>query len=81
MSFDGRYPTKKQDQQITNTLKRGGHRVLLKEIPESGLLEEAAREVGEEEGAKTSQKKSQLMLETSGRCDARDMTPQYQGLG
>jgi rare lipoprotein A len=53
----GPFKTKEHAQQVANALKRGGHHVFLDEVPESALPEEAAREVSEGGGAKTSKKK------------------------
>jgi rare lipoprotein A len=52
----GPFKTKEEAQKIANSLKRGGHKVFLDEIPESALPEEATREASEEKGKKTDQK-------------------------
>jgi rare lipoprotein A len=41
----GPFTTKQEAQRIANSLKRGGHRVFLDEVPESALPEEALRVV------------------------------------
>ncbi|HSF34420.1 MAG TPA: septal ring lytic transglycosylase RlpA family protein [Candidatus Tectomicrobia bacterium] len=43
----GPFTTKVDAQRIANSLKRGGHRVFLDEVPESALPEEAGREVSD----------------------------------
>jgi rare lipoprotein A len=52
----GPFKTKQDAQRVANSLKRGGHRVFLDEVPESALPEEAVREGGEE-GSDTVNKK------------------------
>lgn len=54
----GPFKTKEDAQRIANSLKRGGHRVFLDEVPESALPEEASREVSEGGSGKTSKKTS-----------------------
>jgi rare lipoprotein A len=48
----GPFQNKEEAQKIANTLKRGGHRVFLDEVPESALPEEAPRELSERDGGK-----------------------------
>jgi rare lipoprotein A len=53
----GPFATKEDAQRIANSLKRGGHRVFLDEVPESALPEEAGREVSEGGSEATGKKK------------------------
>jgi rare lipoprotein A len=53
----GPFKTKEDAQRIANSLKRGGHRVFLDEVPESALPEEAAREASEGGSEKTGKQK------------------------
>jgi rare lipoprotein A len=55
----GPFKTKAEAQQIANSLKRGGHRVFLDEVPEGALPEEAMREAGEEKSDKAGKKASE----------------------
>jgi rare lipoprotein A len=53
----GPFQSKGEAQRIAHSLRRGGHRVFLDEVPESALPAEAAREGGAEGGEEARQKK------------------------
>lgn len=53
----GPFQSKEAAQKIANSLKRGGHRVFLDEVPESALPEERTREVSEHDGEKASKQR------------------------
>jgi rare lipoprotein A len=55
----GPFKTKAEAQRVANSLKRGGHRVFLDEVPEGTLPEEATREAGEEKSDKAGKKTSE----------------------
>jgi rare lipoprotein A len=52
----GPFKTKEEAQQIASSLKRGGHKVFLDEVPESALPEEATSEASGKKGQKAHQK-------------------------
>jgi rare lipoprotein A len=53
----GPFQRKEEAQKIANSLKRGGHRVFLDEVPESALPEEAPREVSERDSEAAGQRR------------------------